>query len=184
MNIEKDLFPEKYNKYMEMMNSESDRGSVLVSTAILDDTLSEMIKAKLVPSYNRNDGLISEGFSPLGSFAAKIEMAYRLGLIRENYKKSLNSLRKIRNDFAHASVKNGFDNQVTQQRIMNIVECNRNVIDAIVEAVALNSNNTSFELSDFIRVTSYRFLLEFIFSSMAAALNEQIPNIESIVELN
>lgn len=183
MNIENDLFPEKYNKYMEMMSSESDRGAVLVCSAILDDTLGEMIKAKLVPSPKNKDELISDGFAPLGSFSSKIEMGYRLGLIPESYRKSLHLLRKIRNDFAHASVKNGFNNQATQQKIMDMVENNRNVIDAIVKALASKTNNTLFELNDLIKVTSYRFLLEFIFSSMAAALSEQIPNIEPIVKL-
>lgn len=183
MNDEVNLLPIKLQRYMEMMTSESDRGSVLVCAAILDDTLGEMIQAKLVPSPKNNDELLSSAFAPLGSFSSKIEMSYRLGLIRRDVYKSLTLLRKIRNDFAHASVKNGFDEQSTQQKIMDMVGCNKEVVDAIVDAVAVEKGNPSFDLSKLIEITSWRFLLEIIFSSMAAALSEQVSYIESISEL-
>lgn len=180
MTKEKDLLPKKFQQYMEMMGDESDRGSVLVCAVILENTLEEMILAKLAPSASNSDELMGSSFSPLGSFASKIEIAYRLGLIRNDLRRSLVSLKKIRNDFAHASIKNGFENESTQQKIMNMVSYNKAVVDSIVEAVAKDKGDTEFNLENMIAITGWRFLLEIVFACMAAGLSEQIQHIDKI----
>lgn len=42
------------------------------------------------------------GYGPLASFSAKIDMAFALGLIDAEQRKTLNHVRHIRNVFAHA----------------------------------------------------------------------------------
>jgi DNA-binding MltR family transcriptional regulator len=71
-----------------------------MAAAYLDGELEKFIKAKLV----NNERVIKDLFSPngsLGSFSARIDFAYLLGLISDRTRANLHLLRKIRNDFAH-----------------------------------------------------------------------------------
>src|SRR5690606_18966025 len=64
--------------------------------------------------------LVGDGMVPLGSFSARTQAAYVLGLISENEFKELNTLRKIRNLFAH-KVKMSFDVQQVKDLCANLI---------------------------------------------------------------
>jgi hypothetical protein len=59
-----------------------------------------LLTAFFLPSTENQDELL-DGDSPLSSFHAKINIAYRLGIIDKKFTRALNILRKIRNSFAH-----------------------------------------------------------------------------------
>jgi hypothetical protein len=84
------------------ISEESMRGKVLVMTGQIDNLLSEMLKLFLKPARDKNDELLNP-MRPLGSFASRVDIAYRLGLIRESDADALDLLRKIRNDCAHTT---------------------------------------------------------------------------------
>lgn len=83
---------------------ESDRGCVIFGAALLEDKLELLLR-----SYCRQDPQIIkqvvaplfQGYAPLSTFSAKIQVSFALGLIPERVFKSLNLLRKLRNQFAH-----------------------------------------------------------------------------------
>lgn len=83
------------------IEAESDRGAVLVAAALLDNGLKSRISSRFLKNDDAKDPLFEGGNAPLGTFSAKIELAYRLGLIDKECKTSLNTFRKLRNDFAH-----------------------------------------------------------------------------------
>lgn len=83
------------------IEAESDRGAVLVAAALLDNGLKGRLSELFLKSDDSKDQLFEGGNAPLGTFSAKIELAYRLKLIDKECKKSLNTFRKLRNDFAH-----------------------------------------------------------------------------------
>lgn len=58
--------------------------------------------------WKKHDLLFDGPQAPLGTFSAKIEFAYRMGLWTEDIKKSLNIIRRIRNQFAHKIVECDF----------------------------------------------------------------------------
>ena len=78
-------------------------GSVVASAAaILDKKLEMAVKTKL-PSINKKLAKqLFEDFRPLGSFAAKIDLAHALDITSDSVYAELQKIRKIRNEFAHS----------------------------------------------------------------------------------
>jgi len=81
--------------------TESQRAVPIISVSVLDEALSSLLKAAMLPCPTGADPLFDGAYSPMGSFSAKIDFACRLGLISAGVAQSLHLVRKIRNDFAH-----------------------------------------------------------------------------------
>lgn len=79
---------------------QADRGTALVAAAWLDDALQARIRAAFRPDKGTADDLFRPD-GPLGSFSARIKLAYLLDLIEPTARKDLDRIRGIRNDFAH-----------------------------------------------------------------------------------
>ena len=88
------------NPFIKGLENEGDRAAVILVVAQLDLLLYQILQKYLMPGPSSKDELL-ESDRPLGSFSAKICMAYRLGLIDNLFSGSLHLIRKIRNDFAH-----------------------------------------------------------------------------------
>ena len=84
------------------MLEERGRGAVLVGVARVDGALERLLQAVLLPAPGRSD-LLFQADRPLGSFGARISLAYRLGLIESAVERALHTLRRLRNTFAHSS---------------------------------------------------------------------------------
>lgn len=84
------------------LQSESDRATALMAAAFLEDYLAKLISKFMIndPSVGRE---IFTHNGALGTFSAKIDLAYMLALISPSVRKDLHLLRKIRNDFAHTA---------------------------------------------------------------------------------
>ena len=93
---------------------ESDRGCVLVVAAMAEGHLEEMLKAKLVAISNTRDQIFDL------SFAAKIDFAYRLGLISATFCENLHTLRDIRNEFAHNILDCNFQKEDVKERLSKL----------------------------------------------------------------
>jgi hypothetical protein len=81
---------------------ESGRGAVLVAAARLDVALAQCIKAVLMPHPGGDDPLFDSDSRILGTFSAKIQIAYRLGLIDRDVEHAIQMIRRVRNEFAHS----------------------------------------------------------------------------------
>ncbi len=113
-----------YEDITDAMNSfteESDRGVVLISAALIDETLGEIIRKKLVSSKNNNDELFEIPYAPLKSFSAKINFSYRLGLINKKTHSVFHQIRDIRNKFAHGFLPISFEDQTIFDKTLNIL---------------------------------------------------------------
>lgn len=98
INVQKEIT--QMNIYINNMKSESDRGAVLSIAAALEDRLKEIILLFL--RDNKSASKLLDGFNaPIGTFSAKILMAHALGLITDKEFKEFETIRKIRNRFAH-----------------------------------------------------------------------------------
>lgn len=98
----------KMNEYLSHIRQESDRGAVLSFAAVIEERLKEVILLFLMD--NKSSVKLLDGFNaPLGTFSAKILMAHALGLISEKEFKEIQTLRKIRNRFAHSLEKIDFE---------------------------------------------------------------------------
>jgi hypothetical protein len=68
---------------------------------MLDRALETALKSHLIPPANAEYELFDGAYSPISTFSARIDLAYRLGLISMQFRRDLHLIRKIRNDFAH-----------------------------------------------------------------------------------
>lgn len=94
---------EVYDICFELIKKENDRGSALLAAVLAENILSTLISERLIPASGQ-DKLLDGFNSPIGSFSAKIELTYRLGIIPLGLANLLNGLRKIRNIFAHEAI--------------------------------------------------------------------------------
>ncbi|WP_234573424.1 hypothetical protein [Rhodohalobacter sp. 614A] len=122
---------EKFQEYYPQLIHENDRGSVIITSVILEETLQKMLKKNLIPSPGKSDELFKSPYAPLNNFSAKIDMAYRVGLIRHHIRSTLHLIRKIRNDFAHSKLVDGFESNEVKSRINEIFKLNQNILDTV-----------------------------------------------------
>ena len=84
------------------VEKESERGKILLLAAHIDEVLGKMLKTFLKSPRKAKDDKLFSRMGILSTFAGRIEMAYRLGLIDLPFKHALDLVRKLRNNFAHA----------------------------------------------------------------------------------
>lgn len=87
-------------KFVEELKRETDRGLPLVAAALIDDRLTETLRAFFckVPSAEK---LLDDGNAPISTFSSRTEACYALGLIDEFEYTEIGLIRKVRNEFAH-----------------------------------------------------------------------------------
>jgi hypothetical protein len=109
-----DVFREEFAK-------ESDRASVILSVALLDHALESILKARLVPIGSAEDSLFEGAYAPISTFSARIDLAYRLGLVSTKLSRDLHLIRKIRNEFAHNITGCTFQSSSVRSRVIELM---------------------------------------------------------------
>lgn len=84
---------------------ESDRGAVIVGAAMLDDEVTQLLRAvfEVNKISNKQMEKMFDLSGPLSSFGSKTLVAYGFGLISKSVFEDLNRIRSLRNEFAHSS---------------------------------------------------------------------------------
>jgi hypothetical protein len=118
--------------FLNYLNEESDRGKVLIAAAMLDDLLLKSLQAFLIDGKSASK-LINGFNAPLGTFSARIEAAFAMGLLNEIEYRELNLIRKIRNEFAH-TIEITFENPVLKQYCQSLNYSAKSYGDVIVSA--------------------------------------------------
>jgi hypothetical protein len=83
------------------MMKEGERAAVVVGAARLELALERLLTRSMQLHPGGSDNLFDPD-RPLGTFSAKISLAFRLGLLDKKVESALQLVRKIRNDFAHS----------------------------------------------------------------------------------
>lgn len=105
----------------KVLSEESDRGAVIILVSIIDDVLAAALERKMVP-LNSDEKARLFGFdAPLGSFSARIKMAYALGVIDKDDRDDLNVMRAMRNACAHSRGGLSFDDEVLRHAMALLV---------------------------------------------------------------
>lgn len=86
--------------FLQEFANGDDRTCALLSASLLDYWLEMMLLQAFVNRDEARQQLLADRM-PLGTFSAKIELAYCLNLIPKFARDDLNLIRRIRNDFAH-----------------------------------------------------------------------------------
>lgn len=111
---------ELFKEYLQMLKQESDKGAVLIASGLFEEALRELITKHLYPCLDKRDPLFSGDGSALGTFEARIEIAYRLGLLNSEMRRHLNLFRKLRNEFAHNIYKTSLTEADVKDRLAAI----------------------------------------------------------------
>lgn len=113
--------PEHWDEVLSReFDRESDRASVILAAALLDSALETLLKTRLVPSATANDTLLDGAYAPISSFSARIDLAYRIGLISAKLSRDLHLIRKIRNNFAHNVSGASFEDSAVRNRVQEL----------------------------------------------------------------
>lgn len=88
-----------YNNFIKKYRNESDRSIIILAVSYLENYLEYFLKKRLVPHKVVKN--LFEGYAPLTTLSAKIDIAFAIGLIPEEIYDELHLLRKIRNISAH-----------------------------------------------------------------------------------
>lgn len=107
------------SKSAEGLQGESDRAVSLITAAFLDDALELLLRKCLIDRAKITDELFGSD-RPLGSFSARVKMAYCLGHISRRTFEDLEVIRSIRNDFAHSRESITFATPSIRDRCMNL----------------------------------------------------------------
>jgi DNA-binding MltR family transcriptional regulator len=111
--------------FISTLATEGQRVAVIISAARLDYVL-ERILTRLMPPMKSAPDELFDTDRPLGSFAAKISLCHRLGLIDSELCRALTSLRKIRNDFSHSMMPQSLADSPHKERVNELVRDLRN----------------------------------------------------------
>jgi mannitol operon repressor len=86
-------------EFVSEFKAETDRGAALVGAALIDNRLERLLRSHFIDS-EMAEKLLSKT-APLGTFSARIDSCYALGLITEVEYRECVLIRRVRNDFAH-----------------------------------------------------------------------------------
>jgi len=86
--------------FLKELRSESPRGQVLIAAAYLHEMLKRILLGYMREVSEAGE-LVSGHHAPLGTFDARTEACFALGLIDDTERNELRLIRRIRNDLAH-----------------------------------------------------------------------------------
>jgi mannitol operon repressor len=97
---EKDPHYSGFLTALQELNKETDRGVALVATSFLDSLLRDILAAFMIE--NASAKVLLSGFNaPFGTFSTRIAGCLAMGLITDQEAAQCDTLRKVRNRFAH-----------------------------------------------------------------------------------
>ena len=101
--------------FRDALSTESDRGCALFAASYLDGELEALLRQRFVDDKRIADHVLQADGS-LGTFSARIDVAFLLGLIGDLTRRDLHLIRKIRNEFGHSARSINFSEQSIASR--------------------------------------------------------------------
>ncbi|WP_305825787.1 MltR family transcriptional regulator [Massilia brevitalea] len=110
---------EEFSQVLHGINSESDRGCALFAAAYLDKALAELLRSRMIQDKRLDEDIFSSQ-APLGTFSSRIKLTYYMGMITVEERKGLDTVRSIRNHFAHHPDVAQFSDQMIRDKCLNL----------------------------------------------------------------
>ena len=126
-----------FSDVMRQLSLESDRGSVVLAVAWIDEQLKLILETYLLPSpapSAKSDELLGAN-APVATLSARIDLTYRLGLIRRYVAQSLHLCRRLRNDCAHLSEPVSLHDPAVRDKVLAILQLEAILVDALWEDI-------------------------------------------------
>jgi uncharacterized protein YPO0396 len=146
--------------FFNELQGESDRACALIAASALSDILQRLLTAKFIEmTESEHDQLFDQQNAVLSSFSSRIRMAHALGLLSKKERKNLDTIRDIRNTFAHAVANITFDTDEVEKACKKLVHvkddsfppgCNNKqlfIISSMAQYLELFNYTSTAELS-------------------------------------
>ena len=155
-------FLERAKVLSESLGMESDRGCVLLGAEILSNDLESLFR-----SYFRKDPQIVKktinplfkGFNPLATFAARIDLAYSMGLIPRVIYRRLHLVRELRNRFAHTAGLLDFRDSKCKPLLDEIAGADKNPLENSEEAKQIVVGKQKLNKKEFANRAAFMFAI-------------------------
>lgn len=108
--ISRQTSPARLSESITHLNRRGHAATAMMTTTRLEMWLKGAIVRHFTNSPRRLQDKLFDYKGPLGTFSAKIDIAYAIGAISPEAHRTLHIMRDIRNDFAHAEDEMDFDN--------------------------------------------------------------------------
>lgn len=109
------------NEASKELEGESDRAAAIVGASLLENLLESIFRKAMIDHKEKEVENIFNVYGPLGSFKAKIDLSFLLGLFpHAKIYQDLNLIRKIRNEFAHGHKELSFAHNSIRDRMSNL----------------------------------------------------------------
>lgn len=108
----------KLNTSLVAIGKQTHAGAVMVAAAVLDQTLEQAITTKFVHLNSDMRKRLYGERGPVGTFSAKIDLGFALGLFDSDTYKRLSAIRQVRNLFAHTAQSLSFDNEEVREELV------------------------------------------------------------------
>ena len=145
-----------------------------IMSKLLDELINDIIKAKVLKSFESKDTISNEVYLETSSFNSKIERCYELQCIGMDVRAILHQIDLLKDDFQ------GFEDLKTQSHIQEMVRLSHS---ELFELILKNSQSIKTgdvkcnSLDNLIDSIGYQATLQFIFTIIAAALVENLLSI-------
>lgn len=127
---------QEFKDFRMSLLAESDRGSVLMAAAFIEDKITQLLETYMVQNKKIQEKIFN-GNGALATFSSKIDMSFLLGLLAKNIYNDLGILRKLRNDFAHNAKSITFQTDYIKNRCNSL---------QVVSKVALRDDTRAYFL--------------------------------------
>jgi hypothetical protein len=105
---------------LEEIREGGDRAAAIVAATLVEEHLAAAITASL----HQNTKITNQMFrssGALGAFGSKIDLAFLIGMFTAAVHKELDTIKEIRNRFAHRMRLNSFNNQSVTDLVNNLI---------------------------------------------------------------
>ncbi len=92
---------ESFKLFQELVTDDNDRACAIIAASLLEDNLISLFQAHMRSLSNEWYEKIFEGNGPLASFSSLIKTGYVLEYYDNEARRNLDTIREIRNTFAH-----------------------------------------------------------------------------------
>ena len=103
-----------------LLINERPRAAAVMAAAWVDDGLRALLRAYLGRESKLAEAVLAEN-GPLGTFSTRIKISFLLGLIGEPFRRDLDAIRRVRNDFAHVRTRVSFETEWIRRLVTSLL---------------------------------------------------------------
>ncbi|RXJ82757.1 hypothetical protein [Arcobacter sp. F2176] len=167
-------FTQNMKIYTKKIANKNDREVMIVSVAILEDTLDKLLKVKLAQ-------VSAKAELPQMSYSSKVDLCYKMELIKSALRRTLQIFGNLVENFTKEEENNAYGNLEVQTNILELCKINDNDIFNLILKL-INSDPSVEEkyekVDDLVEYIGWSGTVKFICSIINASLIEALIELE------